>query len=149
MLTEICQYLKNWFNRKPNGDEYPKEYGTFTIENGIIDSSILANGQYYRIIGSLFNDGVHKYGDTTDSLVDEVFEGAVWSMGVPPELVVKAEEIEAWKAKYGADSAAMSPFQSESFGGYSYTKEGSATESAAGTWQSKFGDDLRKIWGKI
>lgn len=147
MLTEICQYLKNWFNRKPNGEDYPKYSGVFVITDGEINLETLANGQYFRIMGSLFNDGVHRYGDA--DLTDETFSGEVWSMGVPPELVAKAEEIAAWKAKYGADSAAMSPFQSESFGGYSYTKEGSATGSAAGTWQSKFGDDLRKIWGKI
>lgn len=152
MLTEICQYLKNWFNRKPNGDDYPKEYGTFTIENGIIDSSILADGQYYRIMGSLYNDGVHKYGDTADVLVDEVFEGAVWSMGVPKVVADLAEEIEAWQAKYGSlDSEAMSPYASESFGGYSYSKGSGVASGSQGNgngWQSAFAARLN-VWRKI
>ena len=79
MLTEICQYLKNWFNRKPNGDYYPKYSGKVVITEGdlVFASGFdLVDGQYIRIMGSLFNDGVHKVGDT---LVDEVFEGAVSS----------------------------------------------------------------------
>lgn len=154
MLTEVCQYLKNWFNRKPDGSYYPKYSGKVVISEGNIifsDSFTLADGQYYRIMGSLFNDGVHQVGDL---LNDEVFDGAVWSMAVPPAVVVLAEDIEAWQAKYGSvDSEAMSPFQSESFGGYSYSKSGGgssasgATKNAA-TWESAFAARLEP-WRKI
>lgn len=154
MLTELCQYLKNWFNRKPNGDYYPKYNGKVVISEGNIifaDSFALVDGQYYRIMGSLFNDGVHKVGDT---LIDEVFEGAVWSMAVPPVVVSLAAEIADWQAKYGSvDSEAMSPFQSESFGGYSYSKSGggysaSGANKNAATWENVFAARLEP-WRKI
>lgn len=153
MLTELCQYLRNWFDRKPDGSFYPKYFGAFDIVGGVLINTDLANGQYYRIMGSLFNDGVHKFGDENDALTDESFEGAVWSMGIPPAVVQLAEDISAWQAKYGSvDSEAMSPFQSESFGGYSYNKSRSSIASSqsitSSTWQAAFASRLRR-WMKI
>ena len=149
MLTEICQYLHNWFNRKPDGTDYQKWIGEITIQDGAVTGITLAEGQYFRILGSLFNDGVHSTGDT---LTDETFTGEVWSLGVPPEVIQLAEEIEAWNAEYGAaDSEAMSPFQSESFGPYSYSKKdsGSTTGGADATrWQGAFRDRLG-VWKKL
>lgn len=148
MLTEICHELKNWFDKS-------RYFGTFVISDGSIvsrnDGTMdLQDGQYFRIIGSIFNDGVHQY-PTTD-LVDEEFEGAVWALAIPADFLAIVSEIEAWVAKYGAvDSAAMSPFSSESFGGYSYSKSGggsSDSASGAGSWQSAFGSRLNK-WRKI
>jgi hypothetical protein len=149
MLTELCQELRNWFER----DKY---FGTFTIEGGqLTDGSFLQNGQHFRIIGSVFNDGVHKYDPTdTASLTDEVFEGAIWAMAVPPTVIALSEKIAAWREKYEAvDSATMSPFQSESFGGYSYTKGGGGTSegnrgNGAPSWSSMFANELNK-WRKI
>lgn len=154
MLTELCQELRNWFNRKPDGEDMPKWIGTFRIASGSIAGLELTNGQYYRIIGSLFNDGVHKYGDASDTLTDEEFEGVVWSMAVPPQIVTLANDIAAWVDKYGGiDSSAMSPFNSESFGGYSYSKSsGGSTScggsSGGGTWQSVFAGRM-KYWRKL
>ena len=147
MLTEVCQYLKNWFNRKPDGRKYPEWSGTFTIENGALNLE-LADGQYFRIMGSLFNDGVHQHG--VDVLTDETFDGAVWSMGVPPEVVQLAHDIEAWQANYGTSlSPNMSPYQSESFGGYSYSKGGGgSSDTDSGTWQGAFATRLAP-WRKI
>ena len=75
MLTEICQYLKNWFDR-----DQAKYYGKFVISDGTIqsynDGDIgLIEGQYFRIIGSLLNDGVHQYPPT--GLKNESFDGAI------------------------------------------------------------------------
>lgn len=147
MLTNICQYLKNWFNRKPDGSDYPKYTGAFTIEDGVLTGVELADGQYFRIMGSLLNDGVHN---TEDTLTDETFTGAVWLMGVPPEVVAIAEQIEEWCAKYNTpESPAMSPYTSESFNGYSYTKSGdSGADNALKGWQSVFAADL-SAWRKI
>ena len=149
-LTEVCQHLKNWFNRKPNGADLPKWQGTFTIANGSLQNSSLVEGQYFRILGSLFNDGVHKVGD---ALTDEVFEGAVWSMAIPQEVVDLAAEIGEWQDKYGGvDSTNLSPYNSESFGGYSYSKSGggaaSTASGGAGTWQSVYASRLN-MWRKI
>ena len=152
MLTELCQYLHNWFNRKPDGTPYPMYFGGFTISGGVLVTDKLVNGQYYRIMGSLFNDGIHKYGDENDTLTDETFDGAVWSLSIPPTVVQLASDIEQWQAKYGSiDSEAMSPFASESFAGYSYSKSGGGTggsESDAGTWKGAFAQRLAP-WRKI
>jgi len=143
MLYEICLYLKNWFDFNQS-----KYFGEIKIENGQFDvMSDIQDGQYYRIVGSVFNDGVYKRGD--EELTDETFEGAIWLMAVPKDVISLAAEIEAWLAKYGGvDSEAMSPFQSESFGGYSYSKSsGGANESTGSsvpTWQGVFGARLRR-----
>lgn len=150
MLTQICQYLRNWFERERLTGTFAVVDGELTAEDVRL-SDFLQDGQYYRVIGSVFNDGVHKYGE---KLTDEkAFDGAVVSMGVPPALLALAADIEAWQAKYGgADSAAMSPYGSESFGGYSYSKSGSASAngstSAVSTWQSVFAARLAP-WRKI
>lgn len=150
MLTELCQELRNWFEK----DKY---FGTFTIEGGqLADGSMLQDGQYFRIVGSVFNDGVHKYEPNNaerEDLHDEVFEGAIWAMAVPPTVIALSEKISAWMGKYGgADSSAMSPFQSESFGGYSYSKGSTGSSSFGGssvpTWKSVFADELNR-WRKI
>lgn len=147
MLTELCQELRNWFEKE-------KYFGTFTIEGGqLADCSYLQDGQYFRIVGSVFNDGVHQL--PNDVLVDETFEGAVWAMAVPPTVVALADKIAEWNSKYaGINSQLLSPFQSESFGGYSYSKGsggssgGTGSGSSIPTWKSVFADDLNN-WRKI
>lgn len=152
MLTELCQYLHNWFTRKPDGTEHPKYYGQFTVADGALQGIDLIDGQYFRIMGSLFNDGVHKAGDAQDTLTSETFEGAVWIMGIPPTVIQLATDIAGWQAAYGGiDSAAMSPYNSESFGGYSYSKSGGGSSdgsTGAGTWQAAFAKRL-DVWKKI
>ena len=142
MLTELCQELRNWFERE-------KYFGTFTIENGQIDvpDGSLQSGQYFRIVGSVFNDGVHKY-DDTETLTDEAFEGAIWSMSVPPSVIDLSERISEWETKYG--DSVSSPYSSESFGGYSYSKasSGQGNASSVPTWQGVFASDLNR-WRKI
>lgn len=142
MLTELCQELRNWFERK-------KFFGTFTIENGQIDlpDGSLQSGQYFRIIGSVFNDGVYRH--DAEELHDEVFEGAIWTMAVPPAVIDLSERISEWVTKYG--DSVSSPYSSESFGGYSYQKANSGQGNAASsspTWQSTFASELNR-WRKI
>lgn len=139
MLTEICAEIKNYFSSC--SDKY---YGKFKVENGTLAPPLLMqNGQYYRIIGSVFNDGVHKQGD---ELIDESgFSGSVWLMRVPKDLEDLADQITEWCTKNEAiDSPAMSPFNSESFGGYSYSKDGGNSATNAGTWQGVFASKLNK-----
>ena len=149
MLSELCGYLRNWFER----DKY---IGDFTISNGVINGDKPINllaGQYIRIVGSILNDGVYLYNpEGIEGLVDETFHGAVWSLAIPKEVVALDAEIDAWQTKYGGvDSASLSPFSSESFGGYSYSKSTSNTEESAsglGGWQSAFANRLSQ-WRKI
>lgn len=142
-LTELCQELKNWFVRE-------KYIGTFTITNGaiIVPDGSLQDGQFFRVIGSVFNDGVHQYPAT--DLTDEEFKGAIWTMAVPPAVIDLSERISEWIDKYG--EVVSSPYSSESFGGYSYTKassgRGNAESDAGPSWQSTFANELNR-WRKI
>ncbi|MBR4760775.1 MAG: hypothetical protein IK078_11605 [Lachnospiraceae bacterium] len=139
MLTEICAEIKNYFTY-----EEDKHFGDFAISDGSITPSLDLPTDYIRIVGSHKNDGVHKVSD--HDLVDEgKFHGAIWIMSPPEAFLALANEITAWQAKYGGiDSEAMSPFYSESFGGYSYQKSaGSVSGSGAATdWQSVYGKRL-------
>lgn len=90
MLTELCAELRNYFE-VPNG----RHFGKFEISGGsIAPLDFLQEGQYFRIVGSVFNDGVYQYPAT--SLTDEVFDGAVWAMAVPPTLIALSAEIEEY-----------------------------------------------------
>lgn len=147
MLTEICQYLRNWFERH-------KLIGDFVVTDGIITTAdgvalSFLSGQYYRIIGSVMNDGVHRHGE--EILTDEPqFSGAVWFMAIPPAFLSLVDEITAWTTDHA--EAINSPYNSESFGGYSYTvrNSGSGTdgESSGITWQNQFKARLAP-WRKI
>lgn len=143
MLTELCNELKNWWELK-------RYSGDFTITDGGIDltDTDIADGQYFRIIGSVFNDGVHQHPAT--ELTDEEFDGAVCLLAIPQEILDLADSIDAWRDKYeGVDSVNMSPFTSETLGGYSYTKAaGGSSAGAGGTWQSVFASSLNR-WRKI
>lgn len=130
MLSEVCKYLNNWF-------DCARLYGTFTINEGNLDGfeEVLQTGQYFRIYGSVFNDGVYKYPQT--QLRDETFNGTIWIMKVPPQVIELSDLIDEWEAKYiAADSAALSPFNSESFGGYSYSKGSGGENGSGGDWES-------------
>ena len=143
MLNEILSYLHNYFN-----DPHETVVSTFCIEGGYIDLPFLNNDQYFRINGSDFNDGVHQY--PCVELTDEVFYGSIWPLKIPSALLALVAEIEQWQEEYGS-SASLSPYQSESFGGYSYTKasaSGSSSESSATTWVDMFANRLAG-WRKI
>lgn len=141
MLTEICAEIRNYFLRDRQKDIHA---GTFTISGGDIESlSFLLTGQYFRIVGSVFNDGVWKYGE--GGLTDETFTGAVWAMAVPPAVIALDAEIENWITN-NAD-ALNSPYQSESFGGYSYSKAGGYSRGdnqsqVAFSWKDQFASKL-------
>ena len=144
MLSNLCQELKNWFDR-----DQPKINGTFEISSGrIIKPEFIMqikNNQYFRIIGSVFNDGVHKYTPELE-LIDEIFTGSIWLMAVPKEVVDLSDEIDSW-ADANKD-VINSPYQSESFGGYSYSKATGGANGGSVSWQSIFASQLNR-WRKI
>ena len=139
MLEQVLMNIRNWFT--VDGGIHS---GTFTIEDGGITLPFIANGQYFRIIGSVFNDGVYQY--PAASLVDEEFSGAIWALAIPPAVIELADEISKWQTKNGETST--SPYQSESFGGYSYSKATDSVSGGAVTWQSAFRKQLN-VWRKI
>jgi hypothetical protein len=139
MLFELCKECRNFFTKG-------KIFSRFTIKNGVISSSspliskdLIKDGQYFRIVGSTFNDGVYRGNGSvvdplTNSPIDEEFEGAVWVMAVPPSVIALAAEI---KAYVDSDAGKASPYVSESFGGYTYTRATGANGQPL-TWQKVF-----------
>lgn len=138
MLETVLQNLNNWF-LVPDG----VHAGEFTVQGGQITLPFLQTGQYFRVVGSVFNDGLHQY--PVADLTDETFTGSVWALAVPKAVIELAEEIDAWQTKNGDPG----PFTSESFGGYSYSKATNASGMAVG-WQDVFKsrlNDWRRIRG--
>lgn len=143
MLFEVCNELNNFF-------DYERVYGKITISNGELEGISLEQGQYFRIVGSVLNDGIYKHPVDSAELLNETFDGAVWKMAVPRAFLDLVTEIEDWSAKYlAADSMANSPFTSESFGGYSYSKNaGTVADGGSGaSWQNAFATRLN-AWRK-
>lgn len=133
MLEQILDFIHNYFIKEVYR-------GIFKIKDGTLDVDFLVEGQYFRIKGSLLNDGVYQYPAYT--LMDEEFKGEIWSMAIPRSMLDLATEIEDWQKEYG--DKANNPYQSESFGGYSYSKA-SGTDSkgnSLATWQGTFGSRL-------
>ena len=142
MLTEFFQYLRNWFCR-----ESDRFVGDYTIASNTLPFSLVDGEPYIRIVGSRYNDGVYKVKNAAvTGLTNESFNGAIWVMSVPPDVAALAKEIDDW-VKANADSIA-SPYQSESFGGYSYSKGYAGGEAQGITWQSQFAARLSP-WRKI
>lgn len=141
MLTNICAEIRNYFLAHRENDIHS---GTFTIENGSIDLDFLRNGQYFRIVGSALNDGVHRY--PAYDLDDEEFSGSVWAMSVPKAVLELDEEIESWVEKNA--ETLSSPYTSESFKGYSYSKASGANGRAGYGWQDHFATRLN-AWRRI
>ena len=140
MLEQVLRHLNNWFLVEIHE-------GTFTVENGSITLPFLLTNQYFRIVGSVFSDGLHQY--PAVNLTDETFTGSVWALAVPKSVIDLSVEIEAWQEKNG--EAVASPYQSESFGGYSYTKRSAGSDSGTlNGWQDAFRgrlNDWRKLKG--
>ena len=135
MLEEVLRYVNNRF-------EMETTYGTFSVSGGTLDVPDCLEGQYYWVEGSALNDGLHLHPD--ESMADEEFVGRVVLLAVPRAVVELADEIGAWCS---ANAEALGgPYQSESFGGYSYSLAGTSAsghETPAAAWQARFGARLR------
>jgi len=145
MLNEICEHLHNWFDTR-NGIYIDRTIDTFTISDGVISPfpSSLIGGQHIRIVGSLLNDGIYKLPAdfVINELEDETFDGAIFGLAIPKDLVTLDSEITAYVAANPATA-----YTSESFGGWSGTRATSAS-GAALSWQSVYGARLNR-WRKI
>ena len=130
MLEQILMHLNNWF--LVPGGVYED---TYTVEDGGIALPFLATGQYFRVIGSVFNDGLHQYPAT--DMAAETFDGVIWALAVPKQVITLADEIKAWNDNQGAPG----PYTSESFGGYSYSKATNSKGMAVG-WRDVFSAQL-------
>lgn len=151
MLEQVCDYIHNYFIREERDGDY-------AISNGTISLSFLLDGQRFKIKGSALNDGVYTYHtdgaikDDDDaevvSLNSETFTGTIASMGIPKNLLAIVQDITAWQTKN--QDVLDSPYTSESFGGYSYSKATGSGANSGGSlsWQDVFRSKLnayRKI----
>ena len=153
-ITVYCQECRNYF--APAAKRGNKSYihqGDFTISGHTITPlDFIQQGQYFRIVGSAMNDGV--YCNTVkglESLTDETFTGAIWEMSVPRAFLDLCEDIAEWRTKNEAvNSSNMSPYTSESFAGYSYSKGGggSASGGNAVSWAAQFAPRLNP-WKRV
>lgn len=140
-LTEVCANIKNYFLK----DDSSIKTGTFTISVGTAPLDSLLPNQYFRIVGSILNDGVwQNKAEDLAKLQNEEFEGQIWSMSVPRDFEQLCEDIANWRTvNEAATSPNMSPFMSESFGGYSYSKGSASSGSGAGvSWEAQFASRL-------
>lgn len=136
MLEQILRHLNNYFVVK-NG----VHKGKFEISSGRLGLDFLKDGQYFRIVGSVFNDGVHYYPSV--DLVDEEFDGEIWAMAVPAEVISLSLDIAEW-----CTNNPPSAYVSEAFGGYSRTLATSGGTGAPITWQDAFRGRLN-AWRKL
>lgn len=147
-LYELCAECRNWFLRGI-------VRGTFTVSGGLLELDDVPDGQYVRIVGSVFNDGVHQC--PVSGLADEIFSGAVWLMAVPADFLALLNDINAWEAankdaiaSATAEILSAGPYTSESFAGYTYTKKTSLGDIATSWRDPRLGFTARlNMWRKI
>ena len=135
-VGDVCAAIHNWFVI-PDGIRID----TYTVKDGNLVLPFLQRGQYFRIVGSVFNDGVYTY--PAEGLTDETFRGGVWVMAPERAFLDLVEEIGAYAQ---TDAARATPYQSESFGGYSYSVRGGSDDPTA--WQTVFKKRLNR-WRKL
>ena len=135
MLEQVMREIRNFFPIESYA-------GDFTVENGVISPLKLFNGQYYMIEGSKLNDGVYKYGEPIEQPADTL-NGYVIVLAPPKAFLELVSEIEAYQTKYGD----VTPYTSESFGGYSYSKATGSNGSSL-SWADAFSKRLN-TWRKI
>jgi len=142
ILEQVLNHIHNWF-------VYDQMDVRCAIEGGSLPASVsIPEGAWYRIQGSLFNDGLHQH--PADDLTDETFDGTVTTCAIPKALLLVVDDIAAWQEANGR--AVDGPYASESFDGYSYTlKSDSGANSGSGGlsgWRLAFRDRLNP-WRKI
>jgi len=144
VLEQVLGYIHNWFVRDSI------DVNNCEVVDGHLPASIpIPNGVWYRIKGSYLNDGMHLKGDQNEGLVDETFDGTITTHVIPRALLVVVQEVSDWVTKYGG--SADSPYQSESFGGYTYSKGSrynSSSQSGDSGWQAAFAGRFRQ-WRKL
>lgn len=131
MLEDVLSSLYNWF-------DVGRERGEFEIADGSVCGVELIDGQYFRVVGSVLNDGLHQWPAT--DLKDETFVGEVWSLAVPEPVVRLSTEMGEWVAKHPVGSG----YTSESFGGYSYSLPTNPQTGQAASVYDVFRDRLNR-----
>ena len=76
-MTEICEYLHNWFC-----EDSDKIIGNIVVGDSeiTVPYGVIQPGQYIRIIDSVFNNGVWQYGEAgfvPETLDTELYDGVI------------------------------------------------------------------------
>lgn len=135
-MEELLNYLKNYFYK------FMVEGNFIISENKIKIVGNFLQGQYIKIQGSVLNDGVYRINSITNKEIEvigaenEEFEGIIYSLAIPKQLIELENEIKAYK-----DKNKPSSIISESFGGYSYTLAPSKDGTKA-SWKDIFKTEL-------
>lgn len=147
ILEQVLYHIHNWFVYDTI------DTGQCEISDGSLPASVsIPDGAWYRIQGSMLNDGLHQQPAT--DLNDETFDGTVTVCAIPKALLNVVDEIADWIDHYNAAREKLqdSPFASESFGGYSYSirSDLTANNGSGGLtgWQAEFASRLNP-WRKI
>lgn len=147
ILEQVLYHIHNWFVYDTI------DMGHCDISDGSLPASVsIPDGAWYRIQGSMLNDGLHQHPAT--DLSDETFDGTITVCAIPKALLNVVEDIADWIDHYNTAREKLqdSPFASESFGGYSYSirSDLTANNGSGGLtgWQAEFASRLnafRKI----
>jgi len=153
-IRMVVRHLRNAF-------EISVERGGFTISDGEIAlSEKYIIGEWIAITGSTLNNGIYKIvnvngslywlGNGTDDAIvcvkNEEFNGAVWRLRLPQDLIDVSKDIAEWQ-----ESPAGKPSNvvSESVVGF-YSKTLATNEDGApATWESVFSSRLHGNWRKM
>lgn len=132
MLGRVLAYLRNYFEQ--GGVE-----GTFNVTKEGVEG---VEARFIRITGSMLNDGVYDL-EEANAFTEETFTGRIDFLAIPKALQCTVKSIEKWSAE---DADRRSPYTSESFGGYSYSRKTNADGSWS--WKDEFADELKQ-WRKL
>lgn len=124
MLFEVLSYLGIFRYGRDSNLVQEVYAGEHKIDGGVLSLPGLLPGQHYAIIGSVLNDGAYVYGEDTP-LADEVFNGRVYALRGSKAFYDLVDEMAEWQANHAKDID--TPYTSESFGGYSYTKDANSS----------------------
>ena len=138
-VCEVMRYCANFFEHGYiDADFTVSEDGVLSPIDGIV------SGQYVAVQGSTLHDGVYRIeGGRLDAgsafVPAEVFSGRIWLLHPPADFLNVCRMVEAFE---NASGKVNGPFQSESFGAYSYTRASGANGGLL-TWQEAFSSRLR------
>lgn len=133
MIEALMAATNNYFIKKQfSSNNFAISGGAINIENELpLDS-------YFMIEGSLFNDGVHK-NDSSHVLIDEEFSGSVYLLAPPKEFIKLAHIVHDFQLTHQPTG-----YTSESFDGYSYSKEAADADN----WQNVFKAEIKR-WRRL
>ena len=115
-MERILKYINNYYAKT-------EELGTITIKDNKIElKGTYIPSQYILVRGSILNDGIYKINTVSDNTIEvtgsvnEIFEGVVYALAIPKDIIEMQKELDDLESKYEP-----SVYQSEHFGNYSYS----------------------------